>query len=121
MFSEERIALYKQSLDEALRRYEEIVIFEDPASGKFVQFAVQAGDGEVIVDIPPHGTNDRYTRKPNLTAKDHQSRSHPIRSRVHRMGIHKNNCFKRGYLLLVYVCGGVLGARTRQSSPRDSE
>ncbi|MCW4012176.1 MAG: hypothetical protein NWF07_04195 [Candidatus Bathyarchaeota archaeon] len=58
MFSEQRIALYKQSLDEALRRYEQIVIFDDPASGKFVQFAVQAGDGEIIVDIPMEQLND---------------------------------------------------------------
>jgi len=58
MFNDQRIALYKQSLDEALRRHEEIVIFEEPASGKFVQFAVQSGDGEVIVDIPMEQLNE---------------------------------------------------------------
>jgi hypothetical protein len=58
MFSDQRIALYKQSLDEALRRHEEIVIFDDQANGKFVQFAVEASEGMVIMDIPMEQLNE---------------------------------------------------------------
>jgi len=58
MFSGQRIALYKHSLKEALRRREEVVIFEDPATGKFVQFAVEASEGVVIMDIPMEQLNE---------------------------------------------------------------
>lgn len=52
MDSSQRIALYKSSLEKAVQQSEEIVIFEDPASTKFVQFAVNAGEGLMWVDIP---------------------------------------------------------------------
>ena len=34
-----------------MRKGEQVVIFEDPANGKFVQFAVESESREVIVDI----------------------------------------------------------------------
>jgi hypothetical protein len=52
MFTDYRIDLYRRTLDEALRKGEQVVIFEDPASGKFVQFAVESESRELIVDIP---------------------------------------------------------------------
>lgn len=52
MDSSQRIALYKNSLDEAIQKWEQVVILTDPASEKFVQFAVQAGEGLMWVDIP---------------------------------------------------------------------
>lgn len=58
MYTDQRIALYKQSLEEALRKNENFVIFDDPNSGKFVQFGVQSGDGELIVDIPMEEINE---------------------------------------------------------------
>ncbi len=58
MFTDQRVALYKRSLEDALRRNENVVIFDEPASGKFVQFAVQSGDGEIVVDIPVEELND---------------------------------------------------------------
>ncbi|TFH17989.1 hypothetical protein E4H04_04180 [Candidatus Bathyarchaeota archaeon] len=58
MFTDQRVALYKRSLEDALRRNENVVIFDEPAIGKFVQFAVQSGDGEIVVDIPVEELND---------------------------------------------------------------
>ena len=52
MDSSQRIALYKASLEKAIEKWEQVVIFEDPSSKKFVQFAVQAGEGLMWVDIP---------------------------------------------------------------------
>ena len=52
MFTDYRIDLYRRKLEEALRKFEEVVIFEDPASGRFIQFAVEPDSREVIVDIP---------------------------------------------------------------------
>lgn len=52
MFTDYRIDLYRRRLEEALRKGEQVVIFEDPASGKFVQFAVESESREVILDIP---------------------------------------------------------------------
>jgi len=52
MFTEQRIALYKQSLEEAIRKKEMFVIFDEPTSGKFVQFVVLVDDGNITVDIP---------------------------------------------------------------------
>ena len=52
MFTDYRIDLYRRRLDEALRKGEQVVIFEDPATGRFVQFAVESESREVIVDIP---------------------------------------------------------------------
>ena len=52
MFTEERIVLYKESLERAIRENETFVIFDEPGSGKFVQFVVQPLDGNITVDIP---------------------------------------------------------------------
>ena len=52
MFTDYRIDLYRRRLEEALRKLEQVVIFEDPASGRFVQFAIEPDSREVIVDIP---------------------------------------------------------------------
>ncbi|MBD3172099.1 hypothetical protein GF326_06470 [Candidatus Bathyarchaeota archaeon] len=57
MNRDQRINLYKHSLEEAIRRDEKIVIFEDPSTGLFVQFAVEAQDNEIIVDIPINELN----------------------------------------------------------------
>ena len=58
MFTDYRIDLYRRRLDEALRKGEQVVIFEDPASGKFVQFAVESETREVILDIPIEQMNE---------------------------------------------------------------
>ena len=58
MFSDQRIALYKQSLEKALSSWENVAIFEDPVSHMFVQFAIQAGDGDLWVDIPMEELNE---------------------------------------------------------------
>ena len=58
MYTEYRIDLYRRRLEEALLKDEKVVIFEDPATGRFVQFAVEAEAGEVIVDIPVEQMND---------------------------------------------------------------
>ena len=47
-----RIQLFKSSLEKAIEKWEQVVIFENPPSGKFVQFAVQSGEGLMWVDIP---------------------------------------------------------------------
>jgi len=52
MYTDYRIEHYRQKLEEAIRKNEKVVIFEDPESGRFVQFAIEAEAGEVIVDIP---------------------------------------------------------------------
>jgi len=52
MDSSQRQALYRESLQRAIKTNEEIVIFEDPISGKFVQFAVSAPEKTLVVDIP---------------------------------------------------------------------
>lgn len=52
MDSTQRQAVYRGSLQKAIQTNEEIVIFEDPASGKFVQFAVSAPEKNLIVDVP---------------------------------------------------------------------
>ena len=59
MFTEHRIDLYKRRLEEALRKDEKVVIFEDPATGRFVQFAVEAEEQIVILDIPVEQMNDQ--------------------------------------------------------------
>ncbi len=40
------------SLQKAIQTNEEIVIFEDHASGKFIQFAVSAPEKTLVMDIP---------------------------------------------------------------------
>ena len=40
------------NIEKAVSDNEDFVIFEDPASGKFVQFAVFASEKTLIVDIP---------------------------------------------------------------------
>ena len=52
MDSTQRQAVFRGSLQKAIQTNEEIVIFEDPASGKFVQFAVSAPEKNLIVDVP---------------------------------------------------------------------
>ncbi len=39
-------------MQKAINTSEEVVIFEDPASGKFVQFAVSAPEKTLVVDVP---------------------------------------------------------------------
>ncbi len=58
MFSEQRIEFYKQSLEKAIKAWENVAIFEDPVSNKFVQFAIQSGDGDLWVDIPMEELNE---------------------------------------------------------------
>lgn len=52
MDSAQRIALYKNSLEKAIEKWEQVVVFQEPVSSKIVQFAVQAGEGLIWVDIP---------------------------------------------------------------------
>ncbi len=52
MDSSQRVTLFRQSLQKAVDEREEIVIFDTPVSAKFVQFAVQAGEGLMWVDVP---------------------------------------------------------------------
>lgn len=52
MDSTERQRLFTSSIEKAVRANEEIVIFDDPASGKFIQFAVFASEKTLVIDIP---------------------------------------------------------------------
>lgn len=52
MNSIERYRLFTSSIEKAVMDNEETVIFDDPASGKFIQFAVFASEKTQIIDIP---------------------------------------------------------------------
>lgn len=52
MVSSQRIDLYTNTLQNAIKANEEVVIFEDPVSNKFVQFAVSVPEKTLVIDIP---------------------------------------------------------------------
>jgi len=52
MDSTQRHRLFTSNIERAVSDNEEIVVFEDPDSGKFVQFAIFASEKTLIVDIP---------------------------------------------------------------------
>ena len=52
MYTHERLSLYKESLEDAIIRNESFVIYEDLATGKFVQFAMMHDEKKFVVDIP---------------------------------------------------------------------
>ena len=58
----QRIQFFRAGLEKALRDSAEVVIFENPESGKFVQFAVQSGDEVLWVDIPFQQLNEEQHR-----------------------------------------------------------
>ncbi len=54
----ERLSLYRVSLEDAVARNQDFVIFTDPVSGKFVQFMIMSMDGIIIVDVPVAELNE---------------------------------------------------------------
>lgn len=52
MDSTKRLTVFKKSLNKAIQNNEEIVIFEDPSTRKFVQFAVSTPEKTLVIDIP---------------------------------------------------------------------
>jgi len=52
MDSTDRQRLFTSSIEKAVRDNEDFVIFDDPVSGKFIQFAVFASEKTLIIDIP---------------------------------------------------------------------
>ena len=58
MDSTKRQRLFSSSIETAVSENEEIVLFEDQASGKFVQFAIFASERTLIVNIPLNGLSN---------------------------------------------------------------
>ena len=57
MDTTQRVQLFKSSLEKAIQKWEQVVVFDNPASGKFVQFAVQTGEELMWVDVPVQELN----------------------------------------------------------------